>query len=47
MKFVVHGQTIKTEKGNIKFSEPKVFVDNEARKRSGHMSHAMVEYAPR
>lgn len=46
MKKVVHEQIIQTKKGKIYFSEPIVFVDNEKRKRSGHMSHAMVEFAP-
>ena len=46
MKKVVHEQIIQTQKGKIHFSEPIVFVDNEKRKRSGHMSHAMVEFAP-
>ncbi len=27
-------------------SEPTVYVDNKSRKRSGHMSHAMAEFAP-
>ena len=29
-----------------KLNKPTLFVDNQARKRSGHMGHAMVEYAP-
>ena len=32
--------------GRLHISEPEMYVNNEARKRSGHMSHAMVEYAP-
>lgn len=32
--------------GRLSFSEPEIFVDNQARRRSGHMSHAMVEYEP-
>ena len=28
-----------------KLNKPTLFVDNQARKRSGHMGHAMVEYA--
>ncbi len=31
---------------NLTFSEPSIYVDNESRQRSGHMSHAMAEYAP-
>lgn len=30
----------------IKFSEPTLYVDNKSRNRSGHMTHAMAEYAP-
>ena len=32
--------------GNLHISDPEIFVDNQAGKRSGHMSHAMLEYAP-
>lgn len=32
--------------GKLCFSEPELYVDNQTRGRSGHMSHAMVEYAP-
>ena len=32
--------------GKLHISEPELFVDNESRRRSGHMSHAMVEYEP-
>ena len=28
------------------FEEPTLYVDNESRKRSGHMTHAMAEFAP-
>ena len=28
------------------FEEPEIYVNNEARKRSGHMTHAMVRFAP-
>ncbi len=28
------------------FEEPEVYVDNRQRGRSGHMTHAMVEFAP-
>ena len=31
---------------SIEVSEPTVHVDNKSRNRSGHMTHAMVEYAP-
>lgn len=30
----------------VEFEEPVLYVDNEKRKRSGHMTHAMVEFAP-
>lgn len=32
--------------GVLHIGTPEVFVDNQARKRSGHMTHAMVEYEP-
>ena len=32
--------------GNLKISAEELYVDNKSRERSGHMSHAMVEYAP-
>lgn len=32
--------------GKLCFSEPELYVDNQSRHRSGHMTHAMVEYAP-
>ena len=32
--------------GRLHISDPEMYVNNEARSRSGHMSHAMVEYAP-
>jgi hypothetical protein len=30
----------------VEFGEPVVYVDNEKRRRSGHMTHAMAEFAP-
>ncbi len=30
----------------VEFSEPEIYVDNKARRRSGHMTHAMAEFAP-
>ncbi len=30
----------------VELSEPTLHVDNQSRGRSGHMSHAMVEFAP-
>ena len=32
--------------GKLKISASEVYIDNKARRRSGHMSHAMAEYAP-
>ena len=32
--------------GKLHISEPELYVDNQARRRSGHMSHAMIEYQP-
>lgn len=32
--------------GRLHISDPELYVDNQSRKRSGHMSHAMLEYAP-
>ena len=32
--------------GKLNISAAEMFVDNKSRRRSGHMSHAMVEYAP-
>ncbi|MBR4236767.1 MAG: exo-alpha-sialidase [Clostridia bacterium] len=31
---------------NFTITKPELFVDNQARKRSGHMGHALVEYKP-
>ncbi|MBR4865961.1 MAG: exo-alpha-sialidase [Clostridia bacterium] len=31
---------------SVALSEPTLYVDNQSRGRSGHMTHAMVEYAP-
>ncbi len=38
--------TIERENYRVEFDTPEIFVDNQARKRSGHMTHAMAEYAP-
>ena len=32
--------------GKLHISDPELFIDNQARGRSGHMTHAMLEYAP-
>ena len=34
------------EKYTVKVGEPELYVDNESRGRSGHMTHAMAEFAP-
>ena len=39
MKIKRHGYT-------VSLSDPILYVDNESRGRSGHMSHALAEYAP-
>lgn len=39
-------QKIERENYILEFSKPEVYVDNKARNRSGHMSHAMAEFAP-
>lgn len=41
MKRIHHGAI-----GKLNISASEVHIDNKARNRSGHMSHAMVEYAP-
>lgn len=40
------GKTITRENYTVNLSDPILYVDNESRKRSGHMCHAMVEFAP-
>ena len=37
---------IKRNGYTVRLSDPILYVDNESRKRSGHMSHAMAEFAP-
>ena len=37
---------IKRENYTVNVSDPVLYVDNESRGRSGHMSHAMAEFAP-
>ncbi len=39
-------KTIRAEHYTVEFEEPTLYVDNQARGRSGHMTHAMAEYAP-
>lgn len=37
---------IKNKNYTVVLDEPTLYVDNESRKRSGHMTHAMAEFAP-
>lgn len=37
---------IKRKNYTVKLSEPTLYVDNQSRNRSGHMTHALAEYAP-
>ena len=37
---------IKRDEYTVILEEPEIYVDNEARKRSGHMTHAMAEFKP-
>ena len=41
MDTVFHGLA-----GELRIGEPELYVDNRSRRRSGHMSHAMAEFAP-
>ena len=36
--------TIKRDSYSVKLSDPILYVDNESRGRSGHMSHALAEF---
>ena len=38
--------TIDRANYTVEFDTPEIYMDNQARKRSGHMTHAMAEYAP-
>ncbi len=39
-------KTIQKEGYTVEIGEPILYVDNKSRNRSGHMTHAMAEYAP-
>ncbi|NLD86728.1 MAG: hypothetical protein GX633_00520 [Clostridiales bacterium] len=39
-------KSIKHENYTVEFETPEMYVDNESRGRSGHMTHAMAEYKP-
>ncbi len=39
-------KTIKKNNFTVEIQDPVLYVDNKSRKRSGHMSHALAEYAP-
>jgi len=43
---VIVGNFVNSKTRSLSISTPELFIDNEARGRSGHMSHALVEYAP-
>jgi hypothetical protein len=45
MQRLIKEQIIKGALNDIHISEPEIYVDNEARGRSGHMSHALAEFA--
>ena len=38
-------KTISHDRYTVEIETPTVYVDNKARRRSGHMSHAMAEFA--
>ncbi len=44
MKKLLHAQTMKGVVRDLKVSEPIIFSNNERKKRSGHMSHAMATF---
>lgn len=46
MKMLLHEQDIDGIVNKIHLSEPEIYVDNEKRGRSGHMGHALAEFAP-
>jgi hypothetical protein len=46
MEMLIHAQQINGKLRKIQFNEPKIFVDNEKNGRSGHMGHALTEFAP-
>lgn len=39
-------KTIDHENYTVEFDTPQIYVNNQARKRSGHMTHALAEFAP-
>ena len=46
MKQLIHEQYIEGALKRLHLLEPEIYVDNEARGRSGHVGHAMTEFAP-
>ena len=46
MEKFIHAQEIQGVKNKIKISEPIVLADNEKAHRSGHVGHALTEFAP-
>ncbi len=45
MNHLIKEQVVKGVVNDLHLSEAEIYVDNEARKRSGHMSHALAEFA--
>ena len=39
-------KTLKRDGYTVELEQPTMFVDNQARNRSGHMTHAMTEFKP-
>ena len=46
MEMLIHAQKIKGVLHDLQISEPKIHADNEKNGRSGHMGHALTEFAP-
>jgi len=46
MELKIHEQIIKGKAKNLLLKEPIIFADNEKNGRSGHVGHAMTEFAP-
>ena len=46
MKQLIREQYIEGALKRLHLLEPEIYVDNESRGRSGHVGHAMTEFAP-
>ena len=46
MEMLIHSQKLKGKLHTVQLSEPIIFADNEKNGRSGHLGHAMTEFAP-